>query len=92
MANLSLHQFTILNEDIFSFIESRYDSFTNRKKIADNLKKYIEYLKAYSKNEVLASFSYYLNDKKYEEAAHFIAAEAFTVYREIVKYTSDIKA
>lgn len=92
LANLSLHQFTILNEDIFSFIESRYDSFTNRKKIADNLKKYIEYLKAYSKNEVLASFSHYLNDKKYEEAAHFIAAEAFTVYREIVKYTSDIKA
>ena len=35
LANLSLHQFTILNEDIFSFIESRYDSFTKTAKCED---------------------------------------------------------
>ena len=88
---MSLHQFTILNEDIFTFLESHLESLSNKKEIASNLGKYIEYLKNYNKNEVLASFAYYLNDKKYEETAHFIASEAFCVYREVVKYTIGIK-
>ena len=92
LGDLSLHQFTILNEDIFSYLESQHDRLSDRKKIGSNLSKYIEYLKTYRKNEVLASFSHYLNDKKYEEAAQFIASEAFHVFREVVKYTSDIKA
>lgn len=92
LSDLSLHQFTILNEDIFMFLESHLDVLSNNKKVASNLEKYIGYLKSYSKNEVLASFAHYLNDKKYEEAAHFVASEAFTVYREVVKYTSGIKA
>lgn len=92
LGDLSLHQFTILNEDIFSYLESQHDRLSDRKKIGSNLSKYIEYLKNYRKNEVLASFSHYLNDKKYEEAAQFIASEAFHVFREVVKYTSDIKA
>ena len=92
LGDLSLHQFTILNEDIFSYLESQHDRLSDRKKIGSNLSKYIEYLKNYRKNEVLASFSHYLNDKKYEEAAQFIAYEAFHVFREVVKYTSDIKA
>ena len=92
LGDLSLHQFTILNEDIFSYLESQHDRLSDRKKIGSNLRKYIEYLKTYRKNEVLASFSHYLNDKKYEEAAQFIASEAFHVFREVVKYTSDIKA
>ena len=92
LGDLSLHQFTILNEDIFSYLTSQHDSLPDRKKIGSNLGKYVEYLKTYRKNEVLASFSHYLNDKKYEEAAQFIASEAFHVFREVVKYTSDIKA
>ena len=92
LSDLTLHQFTILNEDIFMFLESHLDSLSNKKKVASNLEKYIEYLKSYSKNEVLASFAHYLNDKKYEEAAYFVASEAFKVYREVVKYTSGIKA
>ena len=91
LSDLSLHQFTILNEDIFTFLESHLESLSNKKEIASNLGKYIEYLKNYNKNEVLASFAYYLNDKKYEETAHFIASEAFCVYREVVKYTIGIK-
>ena len=92
LGDLSLHQFTILNEDIFSYLTSQHDSLPDRKKIGSNLGKYVEYLKTYRKNEVLASFSHYLNDKKYEEAAQFIASEAFHVFREVVKYTSDIKS
>jgi hypothetical protein len=92
LSDLTLHQFTILNEDIFMFLESHLDNLSNKKKVASNLEKYIEYLKSYSKNEVLASFAHYLNDKKYEEAAYFVASEAFKVYREVVKYTSGIKA
>lgn len=91
LSDLSLHQFTILNEDIFMFLESHLESLSNKKGIASNLGKYIEYLKNYSKNEVLASFAHYLNDKKYEETAHFIASESFSVYREVVKYTIGIK-
>lgn len=91
LTNLSLHQFTILNEDIFLYLESHHESLSDRKKISRNLEKYISYLKNYKKNEVLASFSHYLNDKKYEEAAHFIATESFSVFRDIVKYTSEIK-
>ena len=90
-ADLSLHQFTILNEDIFMFLESHHDNLPDRKKVARNLEKYINYLKNYRRNEVLASFSHYLNDKKFEEAAHFVASEAFSVYRDVVKYTSGIK-
>lgn len=92
LGDLSLHQFTILNEDIFSYLTSQHDRLPDRKKIGSNLGKYVEYLKTYRKNEVFASFSHYLNDKKYEEAALFIASEAFHVFREVVKYTSDIKA
>lgn len=91
LSDLSLHQFTVLNEDIFMFLESSIDSISNKKTIASNLSKYMDYLKSNNKNEVLASFAHYLNDKKYEEAAHFIASEAFRVFREIVKYTSEIK-
>lgn len=91
LSDLTLHQFTILNEDIFLFLESHIDSLSDKKKVASHLEKYIEYLKSYSKNEVLASFAHYLNDKKYEKAAHFVASEAFKVYREVVKYTSRIK-
>lgn len=92
LSDLTLHQFTILNEDIFMFFESHLDNLSNKKEVASNLEKYIEYLKSYSKNEVLASFAHFLNDKKYEEAAHFVTSEAFKVYREVVKYTSGIKA
>ena len=91
LTNLSLHQFTIFIEDIFLYLESHHESLSDRKKISRNLEKYISYLKNYKKNEVLASFSHYLNDKKYEEAAHFIATESFSVFRDIVKYTSEIK-
>ena len=44
LGDLSLHQFTILNEDIFSYLESQHDRLSDRKKIGSNLSKYIEYL------------------------------------------------
>lgn len=91
LSDLSLHQFTILNEDIFIYLECNHNSLSNKSTIVSNLSRYMDYLRSNHKNEVLASFAHYLNDKKYEEAAHFIASEAFKVFREVVKYTSEIK-
>ena len=91
LANLPLHQFTMLNESIFSYLESHYDRLQGKANIAKNLGKYINYLKLHDKKEVLASFAHYLSDNKYTQAAKFIASEDFTTFREIVKYTSGIR-
>lgn len=91
LPDLSIHQFAILNEDIFIYLESHVETLSNKKEVAGNLIQYIDYLKANGKNEVLASFAHYLNDKKYAQAAEFIALEAFSVFRVVVNYTSGIK-
>lgn len=91
LMELSLHQFTILNEDIFIYLETNLANIGNPGAIASNLSKYYDFLKSGNKNEVIASFAHYLNDSKYENAGQFIVINAYKVFRAIVNYTQSIK-
>lgn len=92
LSTLSLHTSAILNEDIFIYLQSHTDGIESPEVVVRNLKKYVDFIESNHKNEVLASFAHFMNDKKYEDAAQFIASNAFSVFKKILEYTTLIKA
>ena len=91
LKDLSVHQFAIINEDIFMYLQSHYDNLPNEQLVIENLNKYILYLENTKKKECLASFNSFINDAKYDDAADFIASKMGRLYRKICNYTYGIK-
>lgn len=92
LSSLQLHDFSILNDRIFEYIETYHDQMPDKKRVAENLISYISYLKNYGRTDVLAGFAHSYASDKYENAPRFIAREAFDVHRELSRYTFEIKA
>lgn len=75
-----LHEFAILNESVFRFLEHTKLNDRDKKLAAKNLKQYIEWLRVNKKKEALANFVTTFEKGTYSEAIVFMVMNAPDVY------------
>ena len=75
-----LHEFAILNESVFRFLENAKLKDDDKKTAAKNLKKYIDWLCINKKKEALANFTSIFEKGTYSEAIVFMVVNASDVY------------
>ena len=78
--NYQLHEFAILNEAVFRFLQHAKLDDREKKLAAKNLGLYIDWLRTNKKKEALASFTTIFEKGTYEEAIVFMVVNAPEVY------------
>lgn len=90
-AKYKMHDFQIINEDIFQYLEvTKFDS-VKAKTIAQNISRYISFLESENKNEVLASLANLFQQDRYDDAIEFIMGNCPKVARKLFNYTANIR-
>lgn len=90
-AKFKPHDFQVINEDIFQYLQVTEFSHGEIDTIAGNIERYIQYLSSQQKNETLASFANLFQQDRYEKASNFIMGNCPKVARKLFKYTADIR-
>ena len=75
-----LHEYAILNESVFRFLENTKINEREKKVVAKNLGQYIDYLRKLKKKEALANFTSIFEKGTYEQAIAFMVVNAPEVY------------
>ena len=75
-----LHEYAILNESVFRFLENAKLNEREKKLVGENLGKYLDYLRSMKKKEALANFTSIFEKGSYEKAIAFMVVNATTVY------------
>ena len=75
-----LHEYAILNESVFRFLENTKINEREKKVVAKNLGQYIDYLRKMKKKEALANFTSIFEKGTYERAIAFMVVNATEVY------------
>lgn len=75
-----LHEFAILNESVFRFLENTKMTDREKKLAAKNLRQYIDWLRTNKKKEALANFTSIFEKGTYSEAIVFMVVNASEVY------------
>ena len=75
-----LHEFAILNESVFRFLENATLTAREKKTVAESLGKYVTYLGDNDKREALANFTNIFEKGDYEKAVSFMVVNAIDVY------------
>ncbi len=75
-----LHEFAILNESIFRFLNNAKFNERENKLVSENLAKYINWLRINKQKETLANFTTIFEKGTYEEAIVFMVVNAKEVY------------
>lgn len=75
-----LHEYAILNEAIFRYLENAKLNEREKKEAADSLGKYITFLRTKKKREALANFTNIFEKGTYEKAIAFMVVNAPAVY------------
>jgi hypothetical protein len=75
-----LHEFAILNESVFRFLENTTLNEREKKVAAENLGQYVTFLRAKKKREALANFTTIFDKGTYEKAIAFMVVNAPEVY------------
>ena len=75
-----LHEFAILNESVFRFLENASLKEREKKQAAENLGQYINFLRTKKKREALANFTAIFEKGTYEKAVSFMVVNATAVY------------
>ena len=75
-----LHEFAILNESVFRFLENASLNEREKKVAAENLGQYIDFLSTKKKREALANFTTIFDKGTYEKAIAFMVVNAPEVY------------
>ena len=75
-----LHEFAILNESVFRFLENATLNEREKKVAAENLGQYIDFLRTKKKREALANFTTIFDKGTYEKAIAFMVVNAPEVY------------
>ena len=75
-----LHEYAILNESVFRFLENTKINEREKKVVAKNLGQYIDYLRKMKKKEALANFTSIFENGTYEQAIAFMVVNAPEVY------------
>ena len=85
-----LHEFAILNESVFRFLENTKLTDREKKLAAKNLGQYIEFLSENKKKEALANFTAIFEKGTYDKAVSFLVANAFEVYEMLNEFVSSL--
>lgn len=75
-----LHEFAILNESVFRFLEHAKLNEREKKLAGKNLRQYIDWLRTNKKKEALANFTSIFERGTYNEAIVFMVVNASEVY------------
>ena len=75
-----LHEFAILNESVFRFLQNAKLDDREKTLAAKNLGQYIDFLRVNKKKEVLANFTSIFEKGAYEQAIVFMVVNAAEVY------------
>ena len=75
-----LHEFAILNESVFRFLQNAKLNEREKKLAAKNLDLYIDWLRTNKKKEALANFTTIFEKGTYDQALVFMVVNAPTIY------------
>ena len=85
-----LHEYAILNEAIFRYLENAKLNEREKKVAADSLGKYITFLRTKKKREALANFTNIFEKGTYEKAIAFMVVNASSVYDMLNEYVDSL--
>ena len=85
-----LHEYAILNEAIFRYLENAKLNEREKKETADSLGKYITFLRTKKKREALANFTNIFEKGTYEKAIAFMVVNASSVYDMLNEYVDSL--
>ena len=85
-----LHEYAILNESVFRFLENATLTAREKKTVAENLGKYVTYLSENDKREALANFTNIFEKGSYEKAVSFMVVNATTVYEMLNEFVESL--
>ena len=85
-----LHEFAILNESVFRFLENTKFNEREKKLAAKNLGQYIDFLRTKKKKEALANFTSIFEKGTYEQAIAFMVVNATEVYDKLNEFVDTL--
>jgi hypothetical protein len=85
-----LHEFAILNESVFRFLQNAKLNAREKKQAAESLGQYINFLRTNKKREVLANFTAIFEKGTYEKAISFMVVNAEEVYDMLNEYVDSL--
>ena len=85
-----LHEYAILNESVFRFLENTKINEREKKVVAKNLGQYIDYLRKMKKKEALANFTSIFEKGTYEQAIAFMVVNATEVYDKLNEFVDTL--
>ena len=85
-----LHEFAILNESVFRFLENTKLNEREKKLAAKNLGQYIDFLRTKKKKEALANFTSIFEKGTYEQAVAFMMVNATEVYDKLNEFVDTL--
>ena len=85
-----LHEYAILNESVFRFLENAKLNEREKKQVGENLGKYLDYLRSMKKKEALANFTSIFEKGSYEKAIAFMVVNATTVYEMLNEFVESL--
>ena len=85
-----LHEYAILNEAIFRYLENAKLNEREKKEAADSLGKYITFLRSKKKREALANLTNIFEKGTYEKAIAFMVVNASSVYDMLNEYVDSL--
>jgi hypothetical protein len=84
-----LHEFAILNESVFRFLENAKLNKREKELVAESLAKYIDFLDT-KKKEALANFATIFEKGSYEKAISFMVVNASEVYDTLNEFVGSL--
>ena len=85
-----LHEYAILNESVFRFLENAKLNEREKKLVGENLGQYLNYLRSMKKKEALANFTSIFEKGAYEKAIAFMVVNATTVYEMLNEFVESL--
>ena len=85
-----LHEFAILNESVFRFLDNAKLNEREKKLVIKNLGQYINFLSAQKKKEALANFTAIFEKGTYENAISFMVVNAPEVYNMLNEFVDSL--
>ena len=85
-----LHEYAILNESVFRFLENTKLNEREKKLAAKNLGQYIDFLRTKKKKEALANFTNIFEKGTYEKAVAFMVVNATEVYDKLNEFVDTL--
>lgn len=90
LGKYSTPEFAVLNDGVFRFIESEKYDFSKKSIVADNLKKYFNYLETKNMRESQAHFANMFSSPQYPKTILFVLEECDELYTKVTEFVKSI--